>query len=173
MAESLHILLGTSACLQWLCHSGERTVAHGPLIIRILLFSILLISLIASGVLADLLIKMWDVKCENLWDLLIFIWILLFSMLVISLIASGVLADLLMYLIITGHRFFIIFFLCNICMCKQWLHQCYSEINLTFVMQKWCLTLSTLGKIFSRWHFERFYSVFVQKQVLAFHANCP
>ena len=32
MAESLHILLGTSACLQWLCHSGERTVAHGPLV---------------------------------------------------------------------------------------------------------------------------------------------
>ena len=26
MAESLHILLGTSACLLWLCHSGERTV---------------------------------------------------------------------------------------------------------------------------------------------------
>ena len=22
----------TSACLQWLCHSGERTVAHGPLV---------------------------------------------------------------------------------------------------------------------------------------------
>ena len=33
MAESLHILLGTSACLQWLCHSGERTVAHGPLVV--------------------------------------------------------------------------------------------------------------------------------------------
>ena len=33
MAESLHILLGTSACLQWLCHSGERTVAHGPLVL--------------------------------------------------------------------------------------------------------------------------------------------
>ena len=32
MAEYLHILLGTSACLQWLCHSGERTVAHGPLV---------------------------------------------------------------------------------------------------------------------------------------------
>ena len=32
MAESLHILLGTSACLQWLCHSGERTVARGPLV---------------------------------------------------------------------------------------------------------------------------------------------
>ena len=32
MAESLHILLGTSACLQWPCHSGERTVAHGPLV---------------------------------------------------------------------------------------------------------------------------------------------
>ena len=32
MAESLHILLGTSACLQWLCHSGERTVACGPLV---------------------------------------------------------------------------------------------------------------------------------------------
>ena len=34
MAESLHILLGTSACLQWLCHSGERTVARGPLVIE-------------------------------------------------------------------------------------------------------------------------------------------
>ena len=32
MAESLHVLLGTSACLQWLCHSGERTVARGPLV---------------------------------------------------------------------------------------------------------------------------------------------
>ena len=32
MAESLHILLGTSACLQWLCHSGERTVACRPLV---------------------------------------------------------------------------------------------------------------------------------------------
>ena len=32
MTESLHILLGTSACLQWLCHSGERTVARGPLV---------------------------------------------------------------------------------------------------------------------------------------------
>ena len=34
MAESLHILLGTSACLQWLCHSGERTVARGPLVLN-------------------------------------------------------------------------------------------------------------------------------------------
>ena len=34
-AESLHILLGTSACLQWLCHSGERTVARGPLVFYI------------------------------------------------------------------------------------------------------------------------------------------
>ena len=33
MAKSLHILLGPSACLQWLCHSGERTVACGPLVI--------------------------------------------------------------------------------------------------------------------------------------------
>ena len=33
MAESLHILLGTSACLQWQCHSGERTVARGPLVL--------------------------------------------------------------------------------------------------------------------------------------------
>ena len=33
MAESLHILLGISACLQWLCHSGERTVARGPLVV--------------------------------------------------------------------------------------------------------------------------------------------
>ena len=23
----------TSACLQWLCHSGERIVAHGPLVL--------------------------------------------------------------------------------------------------------------------------------------------
>ena len=33
MAEYLHILLGTSACLQWLCHSGERAVARGPLVL--------------------------------------------------------------------------------------------------------------------------------------------
>ena len=33
MAESLHILLGTSACLQWLCHSGEQTMARGPLVL--------------------------------------------------------------------------------------------------------------------------------------------
>ena len=26
----------TSACLQWLCHSGERTVARGPLVITII-----------------------------------------------------------------------------------------------------------------------------------------
>ena len=42
MAESLHILLGTSACLQWLCHSGERTVARGPLVL-FLCFSVLLV----------------------------------------------------------------------------------------------------------------------------------
>ena len=35
MAESLHILLGTAACLQWLCHSGERTVARGPLVFKV------------------------------------------------------------------------------------------------------------------------------------------
>ena len=39
MAESLHILLGTSACLQWLCHSGERTVACGPLVFVCVFFS--------------------------------------------------------------------------------------------------------------------------------------
>ena len=38
MAESLHILLGTSACLQWLCHSGERNVACGPLVIFTFIF---------------------------------------------------------------------------------------------------------------------------------------
>ena len=27
----------TSACLQWLCHSGERTVARGPLVLLLLL----------------------------------------------------------------------------------------------------------------------------------------
>ena len=38
MAESLHILLGASACLQWLCHSGERTVARGPLVLFYFIF---------------------------------------------------------------------------------------------------------------------------------------
>ena len=42
MAESLRILLGTSACLQWLCHSGERTVAHGPLVFYFFLFFLFL-----------------------------------------------------------------------------------------------------------------------------------
>ena len=32
----------TSVCLQWLCHSGERTVARGPLVL-ILCFSVLLV----------------------------------------------------------------------------------------------------------------------------------
>ena len=39
MAESLHILLGTSACLQWLCHSGERNVARGPLVFLVKIIS--------------------------------------------------------------------------------------------------------------------------------------
>ena len=34
MAESLHILLGTSTCLQWLCHSGERTMTRGPFVLN-------------------------------------------------------------------------------------------------------------------------------------------
>ena len=38
MAESLHIILGTSACLQWLCYSGERTMARGPLVFFFWLF---------------------------------------------------------------------------------------------------------------------------------------
>ena len=39
MIFSLVVMIGlekcciTSACLQWLCHSGERTVARGPLVI--------------------------------------------------------------------------------------------------------------------------------------------
>ena len=38
MIFSLVVMIGlekcciTSACLQWLCHSGERTVARGPLV---------------------------------------------------------------------------------------------------------------------------------------------
>ena len=31
----------TSACLQWLCHSGERIVARGPLVDFTLVFLIL------------------------------------------------------------------------------------------------------------------------------------
>ena len=34
------------------------------------------------------------------------------------------------------------------------------------------LTLSTLGKIFSRQHFEIFFSFFPRNQDLTFHANC-
>ena len=30
----------TSACLQWLCHSGERIVARGPLVFQFLLKNI-------------------------------------------------------------------------------------------------------------------------------------
>ena len=30
----------TSACLQWLCHSSERTVAHGPLVLFLYLLGI-------------------------------------------------------------------------------------------------------------------------------------
>ena len=30
----------TSACLQWLCHSGERIVARGPLVFLIFFFII-------------------------------------------------------------------------------------------------------------------------------------
>ena len=41
MIFSLVVLIGlekcciTSACLQWLCHSGERTVARGPLVLTV------------------------------------------------------------------------------------------------------------------------------------------
>ena len=44
MIFSLVVMIGlekcciTSACLQWLCHSGERTVARGPLVYVLLLF---------------------------------------------------------------------------------------------------------------------------------------
>ena len=40
MMFSLFAMLGlekcciTSACLQWLCHSGEETVARGPLVVE-------------------------------------------------------------------------------------------------------------------------------------------
>ena len=34
------------------------------------------------------------------------------------------------------------------------------------------LTLSTLGKIFSRLHNEIFFLIFPRKQVLTFYANC-
>ena len=34
------------------------------------------------------------------------------------------------------------------------------------------LTLSTLGKIFTRWHFEIFFLIFLRKQDMTFHANC-
>ena len=37
---------------------------------------------------------------------------------------------------------------------------------------KTSLTLSTLGKIFSRRHFEIFFLIFPRKQDLTFHANC-
>ena len=49
MAESLHILLRTSACLQWLCHSGERIVARGPLVVLLLFGPILKYKQSAKG----------------------------------------------------------------------------------------------------------------------------
>ena len=36
----------TSACLQWLCHSGERIVARGPLVILLVVCSVLQWSII-------------------------------------------------------------------------------------------------------------------------------
>ena len=36
----------TSACLQWLCHSGERIVARGPLVIIIIIIIIIIIMII-------------------------------------------------------------------------------------------------------------------------------
>ena len=33
----------TSACLQWLCHSGERTVARGPLVSLIIIIIIFIL----------------------------------------------------------------------------------------------------------------------------------
>ena len=50
MAESLHILLGTSACLQWLCHSGERTVARGPLVYVLVLIEYIIGNICMSAV---------------------------------------------------------------------------------------------------------------------------
>ena len=44
MIFSLVVMIGldkcciTSACLQWLCHSGERIVARGPLVLFLFLF---------------------------------------------------------------------------------------------------------------------------------------
>ena len=41
MIFSLVVMIGldkcciTSACLQWLCHSGERIVARGPLVLML------------------------------------------------------------------------------------------------------------------------------------------
>ena len=45
-------------------------------------------------------------------------------------------------------------------------------INMSASNQILRLTLSTLGKIFSRQHIEIFFVIFPRKHVLVFHANC-
>ena len=50
----------TSACLQWLCHSGERTVAHGPLVF--VLFFVSTLAFISSP--SELL---WSVNVHCSW----------------------------------------------------------------------------------------------------------
>ena len=46
------------------------------------------------------------------------------------------------------------------------------NIQILYKIEKTSLTLSTLGKIFSRQHFEIFFLIFPRKQDLTFHANC-
>ena len=55
----------------------------------------------------------------------------------------------------------------------KWCRVLYVSQHSTRHEQYSGLTLSTQGKIFSRWHFEIFFFFFPEKQDLIFHANCP
>ena len=56
----------TSACLQWLCHSGERTVARGPLVLKYFEMFRTLLSIQNGGILDN------DLRFFNTLDFISF-----------------------------------------------------------------------------------------------------
>ena len=77
-------------------------------------------------------------------------------------------------------KFFLFFFIKQLCRYFPILHKYIlgshrfwskSWLGVLYLFQHY-LTLSTLGKTFSRQHFEMFFLIFPRKQNLTFHANC-
>ena len=54
----------------------------------------------------------------------------------------------------------------------RWSHKSCCRVCCELAHFKFMLTLSTLGKIFCRRHFEIFFLFFPEKKDLTFHANC-